>query len=94
MKKHFYYDNEGYVCMYADGLNESKFNVVELEVTQEELDKIHEGYIPKIRDGTLKLEVSDKIIEIEKKQTIKQLKEDLKKATKVEDLKEIINKLL
>ena len=91
MKKHFYYDNEGYVCMYADGLNESKFNVLELEVSQEELDKITEGYIPKIRDGTLILEESDKI---EKKMSIIKLKDDLQKATKVEELKTIINKLL
>ena len=77
--------------MYSDTPNKTQLQQIRLEVTQAKLDKIAEGYTPMIRDGTLELDVSDKITY---KQTIEKLKDDLKKATKVEDLIKIIETLI
>lgn len=96
--KYFYYDNEGRVAMYSEGLNQTKFNVIELEVNEEKLGKISQGYVPFIRDGTLVLEESERISQDREKErqrlSVEKVRDDLKKATKIEELKEIISKLL
>ena len=80
--------------MYSDSPNQVGDNFVQAEIiiTQDELDKINqEGYIPKVEKTGLVLEVPKNLKD---QQTVEQLKDDIRTASSVDDLKVIVEKIL
>lgn len=96
MKHYFYYDNTGLVAFYGEKDMECKFQRKLLNVSENELEKINNGWRPWMREGKLFLERTTKIEQEEKKQSFKnELLEKIKnKEVTVEDLSRIILNLL
>lgn len=96
MKHYFYYDNSGLVAFYSEKMTECKFQSKYIEPSQEELEKIKNGWKAWIREDRLYLEKTTRIEQEEKRNIAKEslVEKIKKKEVTVEDLSQIILNLL
>ena len=97
MKKYFTYNAEGEVAMYSEVKNEvpEKFQQKVIEVSENDLEKIKNGWKPKIEHDKLVLEKTTKIEDEERKQLKERLREKLRDPkVQIKDIADLLINIL